>query len=341
MASYAALQSTSLRRLAGNDEFNRGTDLYRHGVVTVQSKSKGKMKAEVCTGDRATSVVLEMDDDFLEYTCGCETSTGGKLCRHAVAAALAWHAALVPKSKAKSKPTLNDAVKELIHAGPEEIEQALLTWANENAAFKDSLQVFAARRRGADATFDLLRAQLTASIKSRLTKLNGRDWKAYTRGVETSLARLETLLAEGHPGAVLKLVGEALPLLVNQLMRFRDNRGWSEPIEQLHSLRLRALKEFPLPVGELAEILFAEESSARFEIQTRLLDRYKQYLDDDGLAAYADRLDEEILALPPVTPGVKRWYVPDFERNLFRMAQALKAAGGGEGPLTRLLSRST
>jgi hypothetical protein len=333
MSSLAALQPNALRRQAGDYEFQRGADWLRFHEFKLHQSTKYEAQGRIDDLD----ITLQLDDGFLEHNCPCEFAKKGRLCRHVVAVGLAWLRDLTPKARAKAKPTINDAVKLLLETPPDELRDQLLKWASEQPLLREAILLHATHQQGSASSMDLLRDQLKAAIKTRLTKLNARDWKAYTARVEAILARLEALLQEGQPGAAVILTTEAIPLLCQQLERVRDHRHWFAPVERLHALRIAALRQMPLQPKILAKQLFEEEFTSRLDVQHNLLDRYSDFVDPPFALAYRDVLLEAIAALPTPVSGIYQ----DFDRiiahrRLTRLASTLKNLSGITEPLLAL-----
>src|SRR5258708_6849175 len=78
-----------LRRLAGDQSYNRGLDYFKHGHVESLESIEGSLRATV-RGEKSYAVTLAADEGMLDYSCDCANGAGGAFCKHCVAAALAW-----------------------------------------------------------------------------------------------------------------------------------------------------------------------------------------------------------------------------------------------------------
>src|SRR5512135_710069 len=86
---FSLLDRRNLRRVAGAASFKRGEDYFANNHVERLSEEDGVIAARV-QGTRPYRVKLWLDVKDLDYSCTCPVGADGELCKHCVAAALAW-----------------------------------------------------------------------------------------------------------------------------------------------------------------------------------------------------------------------------------------------------------
>ena len=114
------MKDAVLRRLAGEQAYNRGLDYFKHGHVESIESRDGIVHA-IVRGDRQYAVTLASDDGILDYSCACSIGVGGVFCMHCAASALAWldrasGKATKPKRVRAKKVTLDDATLERLRS---------------------------------------------------------------------------------------------------------------------------------------------------------------------------------------------------------------------------------
>jgi uncharacterized Zn finger protein len=130
---FGAMNEAVIRRLAGDQSYQRGNDYYLHGHVASIEDDDGSLHATV-RGTQDYTVELKADDGVLDYSCGCPLGVEGTFCKHCVAAALAWlnqptHSAKSKRGSKTREVRLTDARKVLLAEDKEAVVEILFEWA--------------------------------------------------------------------------------------------------------------------------------------------------------------------------------------------------------------------
>lgn len=206
------LERPSLRRLSGEDEFQLGEALERAGSAALQQESKLSSTWHVTEAQKLYAVVLEIDEGMLDFTCSCR-ELGGKLCRHGVAAALAWNQLpafgqrKTGKSggrsggKAKAKPARalgkEEALNLIRDMDPERLVNHLMRWAKDLPELEAKLLLLASQEAGTPPDAKALLADMLRGLPED-QRAKAPRWHAARERWEKGLPEWRELVARGH-----------------------------------------------------------------------------------------------------------------------------------------------
>jgi tetratricopeptide (TPR) repeat protein len=295
-SSNEYLTQEHIRRLAGSRYFERGLDYFRRGHVTEFEDFGDSVEATV-VGTEEYAVTLTSTPDGLEHDCTCPLGDDEEFCKHCVAVALKWIAALAGASPAGStrgaakKPSALKITGEDIAADLEAVDKVTLVkliegWAEEIEPLKEKLVHLAARRKGPEAGLALARKTLEKALRTRRF-VDYQEMPTYTAQAEAAIDTVEELLGSGQAAGVIDLCEAGLRWIAAAIENVDDSDGsMSKLMGRLSDLHLRACIAARPDPAELAAKLFHAEMNAGYGEWYCCAERYAEVLGDAGLAAY-------------------------------------------------------
>ena len=246
-ASDAGLDLAALKDRAGATDWQRGEAYFQDGQATLQSFDATAASA-IVRGSEPYRVELRYDAtrmgaDTWRCTCDCPLGQDGETCKHIVATALRWEAALVggtvDSDDATERPTSagSSLAAFLREQSAEVLAERLIALADERPEVGRSLRFWMQTAR-AD-TPQALRQALSAMIGSP-GLLDSRGSTAFARRLDPLLELLhETLAAD--PARAVSACEYALSRLLRIYARSDDSGGAiGEQLAQLSELHARA-----------------------------------------------------------------------------------------------------
>ena len=316
----AGVSNAVLRRMAGEENFNRGEDLFCHGHVQQWSEQPDGIAAQV-RADRIYNPKLNIDDGMLDFSCDCSTGQQGVLCMHAVAAAFAWRKAGESGPKRTKKPaklSISESVKHFLEASTEEMESLLLEWSSEDASLRERLTLYAAKRTGAVESAAALKTSFELAVKNRRYKMNVRELKPYVKALDAAIASLEKFCDEGHPAAVAHLCRQLLPYFGEQASRVLYGEDLYNREKRIETLHQKACEQAPPDPIQLAKLLFDFELRSEFHCFVNASVRYADLLGPEGIAESRRLVENAWKALPPPDTTKHYWVTTREEPFLLR-----------------------
>lgn len=318
--SEAGVSNAVLRRMAGEENFHRGEDLFSHEHVLNWSEQPEGIAAQVRV-ERIYNPKLNVDDGMLDFSCDCATGQQGVLCMHAVAAAFAWRKGSESSPKRSKKPaklSITESVKHFLEASPEEMESHLLEWSSEDASLRERLTLYAAKRTGAVESAAALKTSFEQAVKNRRFKMSARELKPYVKALDQAIASLEKYCDEGHPAAVARLCQELLPFFDEHAGRVLYGEDLYSREQRLETLHHKACRQAPPDQIHLARLLFHFEQQAEIRCFVDASIHYRELLGLDGEAEFRRLVEEAWNQLPPPVTGQRYWIAPRAEPFLLR-----------------------
>lgn len=319
----AGVSNAVLRRMAGDQNFNRGEDLFCHGHVLQFSEQRDGIVAQV-RADRIYNPKLNIDDGMLDFSCDCSTGQQGVLCMHAVAAAFAWRKAGESGAKRTKKPaklSITESVRHFLEASTEEMESLLLEWSSEDASLRERLTLYAAKRTGAVESAAALKLSFELAVKNRRYKMHARELKPYVKALDAAISSLEKFCDEGHPAAVAHLCRQLLPYFDEQASRILYGEDLYNREKRIETLHQKACEQAPPDPLELAKLLFDFELQKQFHCFVNASVRYADLLGPEGIAESRRLVENAWKALPPVNTSKQYWATPPNESFLLRQME--------------------
>ena len=289
-----------LRRLAGEQAYNRGLDYFKHGHVESIESRNGVVYA-IVRGDLRYAVTLASDDGILDYSCDCSSGVGGVFCMHCAAAALAWldqatGQAKKPKRLRARKVTLDDARTLLEAQDKESLVNLVLGWAKEDERIQDRLILYAARRSGPDAGASALKQTFEKAVKLR-GRINYRESKIWSQGVGAAIDSIEQFLKDGHASASVGVCESALELLRTNSCKVEEPAITCAPLlTRLLAVHYEACDDARPDPDVLAKTLLGWELIGDGKCR---LAQYSEILGERGRNAYRTHAEAVWEKLPP------------------------------------------
>lgn len=321
----AGVSNAVLRRMAGEENFHRGEDLFCHEHVLNWSEQPEGIAAQVRV-ERIYNPKLNVDDGMLDFSCDCATGQQGVLCMHAVAAAFAWRKGGELGAKRNRKPaklSIAESVKHFLEASPEEMESHLLEWSSEDAGLRERLILYAAKRTGSVESAAALKTSFENAVKNRRHKMSARELTLYVKGLDQAIASLEKYCDEGHPAAVALLCRELLPFFDEHAGRVLYGEDIYSREQRIATLHHKACRQAPPDPIHLAQVLFHLERRGEFRCFVDASNYYSDLLGLDGEAEFRRLVEEAWNHLPAPMAGQRYWIAPREEPYLLRQMDRL------------------
>jgi uncharacterized Zn finger protein len=286
-----------VRRLAGEQSYQRGLDYFSHGHVESLEDGDNEVRA-VVRGNQDYTVTLMVDDGVLDYSCDCPVGSDGAFCKHCVAAALAWlnrtagPAKSSPRGKAK-QVKLADAAKILQAEDKDTLVRMVLEWAKDDKRLHERLILYAARRTGPDTGAAAVRRAFEKAVRVR-DFVPYRGATGWASDVDDAINSIEQLLNDGQAATVIELCESALQSLLAAIQSVDDSDGHFAILrDRLQDIHYQACQEArPDPV-ELARRLFQWELHSDFDVFYGAALQYAEILGAKGMKAYRELAEAE------------------------------------------------
>jgi uncharacterized Zn finger protein len=333
-----------IRRLAGEQSYQRGLDYFSHGHVETLENLDTSVRA-VVRGNHDYTVTLLADDGVLDYACDCPAGIDGSFCKHCVAASLAWldQAAGSARSSgsgkarhgnARKEVTLADAGKLLEAEDKSTLVRMMVDWAKEDDRLRERLILYAARRAGPDTGAAAVRRAFEKAVRIRDFVPYG-EATSWARDVDRAIGSIEQLLHDGQAAAVIELCETSLQSLLDAVQRVDDSGGhFGELRDRLQDIHYRACEEArPDPAG-LATRLFHWELHSDFDVFFGAVARYSKIFGDEGMKVYRELAEAEWAKIPARTARQER---SEWGRH-FRITNIMESLAKTPGDIEQLLA---
>ncbi len=304
-----ALNDKVIRRLAGAQSYQRGSDYFFHGHVESLEETADGIHALV-RGNQDYTVILTAGDGVLDYSCDCPVGSEGAFCKHCVAAALAWLRRSVaparPGRRKAKEVTLADAGKILQAEDKDKLVRMVLDWAKDDDRLHERLILYAARRSGPDTGAAAVRRAFEKAVLVH-DFVHYREAAGWARGVDGAIDSVEQLLNDGQAAAVIELCESAMQSLLGAIQAVDDSGGHFGMLrDRLQDIHYRACREARPDPAELATRLFKWELHSDFDVFYGAAKRYAKILGAKGMKAYRELADAEWAKVPTRTAKHER-----------------------------------
>lgn len=337
-----AINDATIRRLAGEQAYQRGLDYFSHGHVESLEERDGTLHA-VVRGSQNYAVTLANDDGVPDYSCDCPAASDGDFCKHCAAAALAWlsRSAQPAKSSGRQKAkevTLADAGKILQAEDKDAIIKLVLDWAKDDARLHQRLILYAARRSGPYNGSAAVRQAFEKAVRVS-DYVSYREASGWAQGVDDAIDSVEQLLNDGQPAAAIELCESALQSLLGAIESVDDSDGHFDALrDRLQDIHYRACDEARPDPAELACRLFHCELHSDYDVFSDAAAQYAAILGPVGLKVYRELAEAEWEKVPARAAGA----IGSQGGNHFRITQIMESlarASGDIGELVTVMSK--
>ena len=330
------LDRRALRKLSGEQSYERGAHYFASGRVRSVTEDKGRLSATV-QGARAYRVSLWVAHVSVEYACTCPMGRDGAFCKHCVAVGLAWLSEQSPISEGGRKPTvrMGDIRRYLAVQEKSALIDLLVEHAKENDRLRQRLLLRAARRQAKGIDLDAFRRAIDAAADTGDFVPYGAVHD-YAHGIHDAIDSMDELLREGRANEVVDLTEHALSVVERALQSVDDSDGYMGGIlERLQQLHLAACKKAKPDPTQLARRLWAWELSGEWDVFSGAVKTYAGVLGRDGIAAYRQLAEAEWPKVPVLGPrGADR---RDHARR-FRITRVMEALARQTGDVEAVVA---
>lgn len=320
------LDRRALRKLAGEQSYERGADYFANGQVRSFTEDQGRLSAKV-QGAQPYRVGLWVEGGDVEYSCTCPMGRDGAFCKHRVAAGLAWlHGSVAePALKKRSRApnvTMGDVRRYLATQEKPALIALLIQHATENDRLRQRLLLQAATRSAKGIDLDTYRRAIDDAADTGDFVEYGAAYD-YAQGIGDAIDSIDELLRKGHAGEVVELAEHALAAVEHALESVDDSDGYMGGVlERLQRLHLAACRKAKPNPEELAKRLWEWELRGQWDIFYGAVESYAGVLGQRGLAVYRQLAEAEWAKVPALGPH--RAEGGDHARR-FRVTQVMEA----------------
>ena len=364
MKIASELSDAVVSDLAGATVFARGQAYFAEGRVRTREATATQVAADV-RGTVSSRTRLWFDDDRLQGACTCPHAAEGAFCKHMVAAALAWRAALAAESAADPPPA-GPAAEQSPSANPSPASAAAgeaparrsaaeqrrevlrrflvaqdnqwlaeqLLQAVDNDPVLGKRLLLMARSREAESDPRALERALLEAI----AQPGALDWRGSTRfaqRLDAPIDYLQQLLDGGRAQAALAGCLYLLRRLLAIYERADDSGGAiGERVHDLGRLTdraLRAVRPGKAIALKMVELALADRWAVFADAD------HGQWFDAQGLAAFEGEIEKRYRALKPLPPGRSRFTSGDQRFELQSWMETIARRRGDVDGLVALM----
>ncbi len=329
-----------LKATAAPHDYQRGLEYAGDGSVQIISIGAGEVKARVQgTRNKPYRITLSRQGKKLDGDCSCPAyGEFSYFCKHMVAVSLTVikeynDSASVGKPSNTNIDTTKQVKQAAIKITPiEKIRQYLggmssvqltdliISQTERDDRLFKSLLLKAESNKSGGFNIEALRKTIRDVVRIP-DFLEYGETEDYSDGLFDIIETLEQALNNGHAPAVKELVEEIFEELEEALNSMDDSEGCtSEPVDKLQELHVKTCMLAKIDPKELAQVLFYNELDDGWGFFYSSLERYKDVLGAEGIAAYGDLVRQAWEALPELSPNKNHSW--DSRRNTLEKMMA-------------------
>jgi uncharacterized Zn finger protein len=331
LCSY--LSEFTLRRLAGSQNYKRGTEYFQDSRVRSLTEKNGGITAAV-QGTEKYRVQIKVDkiSTDLEFSCSCPAGLEGRFCQHLVAAGLQWLARQQgggARHAGRKKAETLSVPEWLARQKKTVLVDFILEHADDDDDFWNWLEMQSSVRE--DGTLDMER--LKKGLDNAVLIDDFVDYHEaydYFLRTEKAIEILSRLLDNGHAAQVIDLSEHALSNLEQALNSMDDSSGYMQDIvSELMDLHRSACRKTRPDRKALARRLFEYELNSDHDLFSGAAESYGDILDKEGLAEYRRLAEKAWTAVKPLDPGDKTL----FDAYRYRLRGIMETLARREGDI--------
>jgi uncharacterized Zn finger protein len=315
------LDRNKIEQLAGKENFERGQSLHTAGNVRNLKEKNGAVFGTV-KEERDYRVEFWVNDGDLDFICNCAAGAKGAFCAHCSAVALMWLEAK-PKAKqgrGKTKPRsiMDDIAAYLALEDKKAIVAFLAAHVKKNRDLQQALWIAAAGSGLLKVDANVFRGVIEKTIHRSYSGDETPARQAKRIGPIVSL--LQQFCDAGRSAEVLELAEFALHELDQN---FYGQSGAEKQIQEIASalldLHFQACTACRPAPASLAQWLLTWSLTSNLDA-TDLLEKYKELLGTEGLAAFRACAEAE---WEKVMPTKARGYV-NYDNHRRRLTAIMR-----------------
>lgn len=327
------LTRESLRRSAGDKYYARGEQYYEEDLVERLRELQGVITAKVL-GSETYEVRIAAGKRGLEFDCTCPLADDGTVCKHCVAAGLAWLGNRGASDQyARDLENIRQHLSELDQGS---LTDLLMKEAHESDRLFQSLSLAARRSAPGDAA-GTLRKEIDRVLRTNRF-VDYYAMRNFSRGLESLVDEIAAAVPK-HAAACIELAEYFLSGIERKLHSVDDSDGYIRPIiERLEELHHKAcLKAKPEPKS-LARRLFERSLKSEWDVFSNVAATHGDVMGDEGRAEYRRLAEAEWAKVPRVEPGGKSQRLDGAFRITFIM-ETLADLTGDPDAMAAVLER--
>ncbi len=328
---HSYISEFTLRRLAGAQNYRRGSEYFQEARVRTLTEKNGSITASVQGAEKyRVQIKIDKVSTELEFSCSCPVGAEGKFCKHLVAAGLQWLAKQEGNSGKQSgrKKTESLSVPEwLARQKKAVLVDFILEHADDDDDFWNWLEMHSSLRGDGSIDMERLIKGLDNAILIE-DFVDYHDTYDYFNRVENAIEILEMLFNKGYTPEVMELTEHALSD-IEQAVHCMDDSGVSmqDTISDLIEIHHRACKKARPDRKHLARRLFDWELRSDCDIFSGAAETYADVLGKEGLAEYRRLAEKAWTAVKPLGPGEKA----QFDSYRYRLRHIMETLARREG----------
>jgi len=286
----------TLRKLAGDKTFARGTAYFEDDEVELLVIEPGRVLAQV-TGSEDYRTELRGRGKTIDGHCSCPAYVEWGFCKHMVAVGLAANAA--GETGVEGAGALSRIRMHLKTKSIDALAEMIVQLAEQDTKLFRRLELAATALDGDDAAVEArLRKVIDGATRtgSHIDYESAPEWAA---GVEEALETVESLVANSRAPLALRLTERAIERIERALGSIDDSDGHCgallHHVSEIHLAAVTAIQPDPV---QLARDLFEREMEDKYDVFSGAVARYEQVLGERGLAEYRRLAEKAWQKLP-------------------------------------------
>ncbi len=296
MTNLTRFDVDTLRKLAGDKTFARGTAYFEDDEVELLVIEPGRVLAQV-TGSEDYRTELRGRGKTIDGHCSCPAYVEWGFCKHMVAVGLAANAA--GEADVEGAGALSRIRMHLKTKTVDALAEMIVQLAEQDTKLFRRLELAATALDGDDAAVEArLRKVIDGATRtgSHIDYVSAPEWAA---GVEEALEAVESLVANSRAPLALKLTERAIERIERALGSIDDSDGHCGALlhhaADIHLAAVTAIQPDPV---QLARDLFEREMEDEYDVFSGAVARYEQVLGERGLAEYRRLAEKAWQKLP-------------------------------------------
>lgn len=322
-----------LRAAAGKRAYERGLRYFEAGVVTDLVVTDDTIHARV-EGRAEYAVQLWAQGKTLGYRCSCPVGDSGELCKHGVAAGLAWLAgrriALASRNGTDDLASIRAWLDGASHA---QLVDLLLEQVILDDVLRGNLEMRAARASAASGVDSKALKEIVRKALYIGRFVDYRGMRGYLQRALPAVDLIAGLLDDGRPAAAVELAHYAFKHGIASYVRMDDSSGhFGDLLRDIAALHLRACRDAKPEPAALGKQLF--DLMRRDDWGLIGFDDYLSLLGETGLRAFRKLAEKQWKNVP--VRGPEQQHERAFG-EYFIITQIMEALARHDGDIDALV----
>ena len=336
MTSPGTLTFDLVRDLTDAKTWQRGVAYFNEGRVLSTEYRGGWVHGKVA-GSHRYRCKLRGSDAGLDFDCTCPVGCDGTLCKHVVAAALAYlnGPEESPEDSSTGQTTLADVQRYLEGLGADALIELVMDHLDQDDEWREVLLRTAALQRPSGVDVDAIKKSITKATRTG-SFLDYHGAIGFANGLSALCDSLAELIDAGYADDGVGLIEYVLKRCEKALGQMDDSSGcMGEILNRLQELHLQACGLAQnLSRTKLAKRLFEWQLSTGYDIFYDAAETYAGILGEQGANKFYALAHQHWSKLPDRGPGADRF---SFEGDRFKLQSMMESLARAKGDIDELV----